>query len=153
MTFDLSSGWTVLPWLAAALLILAWTWWQRAGGGPLRQVVLAPRGGVLVALVAIGLNRPCRRHAWQYPPARGSRPARRLAVLLGSPQSRWQEATALARGATGSKGTPTSAFTASAKGSSPWMGRHSGRARNSPARTTPIRNSPPRSVNWPAGSA
>ena len=103
MTFDLSSDWAVLPWLAAALLALAWA---RRWGGPAlarsRNALLwAFRGGVLVALVMIGLN-PVRVAVT---PGSVHRPEVHVlldasqSMLLGSPQSRWQEGTALLRDA------------------------------------------------------
>jgi uncharacterized membrane protein len=103
MTFDLSSGWTVLPWLAAALLALLWA---RRRGGPAvarsRHALLwVFRGGVLAALVAIGLN-PVRVSVT---PGSVQRPEVHVlldasqSMLLGSPESRWQQGTALLRDA------------------------------------------------------
>src|SRR5437763_2921368 len=103
MTFDLSSGWAVLPWLVAALLILVWV---RRQSGPAvdrsRLVTLwLLRGGVLVALVAIGLN-PVRVSVT---PGSVQRPEVHVlldasqSMGLGSPASRWQEGTALLRDA------------------------------------------------------
>ena len=97
MTFDLSSGWAVLPWLMAALLILVWV---RRQSGPAvdrsRLVTLwLLRGGVLVALVAIGLN-PVRVSVT---PGSIHRPEVHVlldasqSMKLGSPDSRWHEAT------------------------------------------------------------
>ncbi len=103
MTFDLSSDWAVLPWLAAALLVLAWA--RRRGGPALARsrhgVLWGLRGGVLAALVAIGLN-----PVW-VAVTPGSIHHPEVHVLLdasqsmnqGSPQSRWQEGTALLRAA------------------------------------------------------
>jgi uncharacterized membrane protein len=101
MTFDLSSGWTVLPWLAAALLILLWV---RVRSGPAvsrsRHAALwLFRIGVLLALVAIGLN-PVRVSVT---PGSVNRPEVHVlldasqSMLLGSPASRWQEGTTLLR--------------------------------------------------------
>jgi uncharacterized membrane protein len=103
MTFDLSSDWAVLPWLAAALLVLVWV---RRWGGPVlarsrNWLLWAFRGGVLVALVVIGLN-PVRVAVT---PGSIHRPEVHVlldasqSMLLGSPQSRWQEGTALLRAA------------------------------------------------------
>jgi hypothetical protein len=103
MTVDLSAGWAVLPWLAAALMVLAWV---RGRSGPAvarsRQLTLwLIRGGVLVALVAIGLN-PVRVAVT---PGSINRPEVHVlldasqSMLLGSPESRWQEGTALLRDA------------------------------------------------------
>jgi uncharacterized membrane protein len=99
MTFDLGSGWAVLPWLAIALLAL---WWARRRGGPAiarsrNWALWAFRGCALAALVVVGLN-PVR--VWVTP---GSihRPEVHVlldasqSMLLGSPQTRWQEGTAL----------------------------------------------------------
>src|SRR5262249_40940448 len=101
MTFDLSSGWAVLPWLAAALLILVWA--QQRGGPALarsRHAALRVfRVGVLLALVAIGLN-PVRGAGT---PGSVTRPEVHVlldasqSMLLGSPESRWQEGAALLR--------------------------------------------------------
>jgi uncharacterized membrane protein len=103
MTFDVSSGWAVLPWLAAALLVL---WWARRWSGPAvarsRHAVLwIVRGGVLVALVLIGLN-PVHVSVT---PGSVHRPEVHVlldasqSMLLGSPESRWQEGTKLLRDA------------------------------------------------------
>jgi uncharacterized membrane protein len=103
MTFDLSSGWAVLPWLAAALLAL---WWARRRGGPAvarsRNAALwAFRGCALIALVLIGLN-PVRV---SITPGSIHGPEVHVlldasqSMLLGSPESRWQESTVLLRDA------------------------------------------------------
>jgi uncharacterized membrane protein len=105
MTFDLSSGWAVLPWLAAALLAL---WWVRRRSGPAvarsRHAVLGVfRGCVLLALVLIGLD-PVRVNVT---PGSVRRPEVHVlldasqSMLLGSPETRWQEGTALLRAALG----------------------------------------------------
>jgi uncharacterized membrane protein len=103
MTFDLSSDWMVLPWLAAALLALGWV--RRRGGPVLARsrhwLLWVFRGGVLAALVAIGLN-PVRVAVT---PGSVHRPEVHVlldasqSMLLGSPESRWQEGTALLRAA------------------------------------------------------
>lgn len=103
MTFDLNSAWAVGPWLAAAMLALAWAWW-RAGPPAARarhRILWAFRGGVLAALVAIGAN-PV--HVSVTPgPVR--RPEVHVlldasqSMLLGSPESRWGEGTAVLRSA------------------------------------------------------
>src|SRR5262245_31706646 len=103
MTVDLNAGWTVLPWLAAALLVLAWA--RRRGGPDLsrwRHVGLWRfRLGVLAALVAIGLS-PVRVAV---APGAVQRPEVHVlldasqSMLLGSPESRWQQGTALLRDA------------------------------------------------------
>jgi uncharacterized membrane protein len=103
MTFDLSSAWAVLPWLAAGLLAL---WWVRWWGGPAMArsrhwLLWLFRGGVLAALVMIGLN-PVRVAVT---PGSVHRPEVHVlldasqSMLLGSPSSRWQEGTALLRAA------------------------------------------------------
>src|SRR6516162_2035985 len=103
MTFDLSSSWVVLPWLAAALLAL---WWarQRSGSPVARSrhwVLWGLRGGVLAALVAIGLD-PVHVSVT---PGSVHRPEVHVlldasqSMLLGSPESRWQEGTKLLRDA------------------------------------------------------
>src|SRR5947209_15836127 len=103
MTFDLSSGWAVLPWLTTALLVLTWAW-KRAGPAVARShhwTLWLFRGAALAALVAIGLN-PV--HVAVTPGA-VNRPEVHVlldasqSMLLGSPQSRWQEGTALLRDA------------------------------------------------------
>jgi uncharacterized membrane protein len=103
MTFDLSSGWAVLPWLAAALLALVWI---RRRGGPAQArsrhaTLWLFRGCVLAGLVAIGLN-PVRVSVT---PGSVHRPEVHVlldasqSMLLGSPASRWQEGTVLLRAA------------------------------------------------------
>src|SRR5689334_10657853 len=103
MTFDLNSGWAVLPWLAAVLLVL---WWARRRSGPAvdrarHWTLWVLRGGVLAALVVIGLN-PVHVSVT---PGSIHRPEVHVlldasqSMLLGSPESRWQEGTALLRAA------------------------------------------------------
>jgi uncharacterized membrane protein len=103
MTFDYSSGWAVLPWLAAALLVLAW---MRQRGGPAlarshHWALWVCRVGALAALVAIGLN-PVHVSVT---PASIHRPEVHVlldssqSMRLGSPESRWQEGTAILRAA------------------------------------------------------
>src|SRR5437660_7541640 len=101
MTFDVNSGWVVFPWLAAGLLALWGARW-RAGPAVARSrhaILWLLRGGVLVALVAIGLN-PVRVAVT---PGSINRPEVHVlldasqSMLLGSPESRWQEGTALLR--------------------------------------------------------
>jgi uncharacterized membrane protein len=104
MTFDLGSDWMVLPWLAAALLALGWV--VRRWSGPTlarsrHWILWLFRGGVLAALVAIGLN-PVRVAVT---PGSVHRPEVHVlldasqSMLLGSPASRWQEGAALLRAA------------------------------------------------------
>src|SRR5207248_10238832 len=103
MTYDLSPGWAVLPWLAAARLALTWL---RHRGGPAvarsRHVALwACRVGALAALVAIGLN-PVHVSVT---PGSIQRPEVHVlldasqSMRLGSPETRWHEGTAILRGA------------------------------------------------------
>lgn len=103
MTYDLSPGWAVLPWLAAALLALIWLR-QRSGPAVARArhaALWTCRAGVLVALVAIGLN-PVHVSVI---PGTIHRPEVHVlldasqSMKLGSPESRWQEGTAILRGA------------------------------------------------------
>src|SRR4051812_39325954 len=103
MALDTGSAGAVLPWLTAA--VLAPGWLRHRGGPPPAPSRHAPlwvcRGGVLAALVAVGLN-PV--HVAVIPD-----PVRRPEVhvlldasqsmRLGSPESRWQEATSLLRSA------------------------------------------------------
>src|SRR5262245_48921451 len=105
MTFDYYTGLALLPWLAAALLVLAWTWW-RSGPAVARSRNLALwlfRIGALAALVVIGLN-PVRVSVT---PGSIERPEVHVlldasqSMLLGSPESRWQQGTALLRDALG----------------------------------------------------
>jgi uncharacterized membrane protein len=93
----------VFPWLAAGLLVLAWVW-TRSGPAVDRSRLVTLwvlRGGVLVALVAIGLN-PVRVSVT---PGGIQRPEVHVlldaseSMRLGSPASRWQEATGLLRDA------------------------------------------------------
>jgi uncharacterized membrane protein len=103
MTFDLSSGWVVLPWLAVVLLALLWA---RQRGGPAvarsrHWVLWIFRACMLAALVAIGLN-PVHVAVT---PGSINRPEVHVlldasqSMLLGSPESRWDEGTALLRAA------------------------------------------------------
>jgi uncharacterized membrane protein len=103
MTCDLSSGWVVLPWLATALLTLWWVW--RRSGSPVARsrhwALWVFRGSVLAALVVIGLNPVLV----SVTPGSVHRPEVHVlldasqSMLLGSPESRWQEGTALLRDA------------------------------------------------------
>jgi uncharacterized membrane protein len=101
MTLDLSSRWAVLPWLAIALLALVWL---RHKGGPTlarsrHWALWLCRIGALAALVAIGLN-PVHVSVT---PAPVNRPEVHIlldasqSMRLGTPESRWQEGTALLR--------------------------------------------------------
>ncbi len=101
MALDYSFGWAVLPWLAAALLILVWLR-QRGGPALVRSQhwgLWLCRIGALVALVAIGLN-PVHVSVI---PSPIQRPEVHIlldasqSMRLGNPESRWQEATALLR--------------------------------------------------------
>jgi uncharacterized membrane protein len=103
MTFDLSSDWAVLPWLAVVLLALLWA---RQRGGPAvarsrHWALWVFRACVLAALVAIGLN-PVHVAVT---PGSVHRPEVHIlldasqSMLLGSPESRWDEGTALLRDA------------------------------------------------------
>jgi uncharacterized membrane protein len=103
MALDLSWGWVVLPWLATALLILVLL---RQQGGPAlvrsqHWVLWVCRVGALVALVAIILN-PVHVSVT---PAPLHRPEVHVlldasqSMRLGSPESRWSEATSLLRSA------------------------------------------------------
>jgi uncharacterized membrane protein len=103
MTFDLSSGWVALPAVAIALLAL---WWARRRGGPTvgrarHWALRLFRGCVLAALVAIGLN-PVHVAVT---PGSVRRPEVHVlldasqSMLLGSPESRWDEGTGLLRAA------------------------------------------------------
>ncbi|OWK43039.1 hypothetical protein FRUB_02638 [Fimbriiglobus ruber] len=100
---DFSSGWAVAPWLTAAVLALVWMRWQ-VGPPAVRsrqRVLWVLRGCILAALVAIGLN-PV--HVAVTPGA-VHRPEIHVlldasqSMLLGSPESRWAEGTALLRDA------------------------------------------------------
>jgi uncharacterized membrane protein len=103
MTFDLGSDWMTLPWLAAAVLAL---WWVRRLAGPAltrsrHWALWVFRAAVLCALVVIGLN-PVRVSVT---PGSVHRPEVHVlldasqSMLLGTPKSRWQEATELLRAA------------------------------------------------------
>jgi uncharacterized membrane protein len=103
MTFDLNSAWVVLPWLTTALLLLFWA--RRRGGPALARshhwALWLFRGGALAALVAIGLNPvhvAVTPGAVQRPEVHVLLDASQ-SMLLGSPESRWQEGTALLRAA------------------------------------------------------
>ena len=103
MTLDLNSVWEALPWLAAALLALGWL---RHSAGPAltrsrHSVLWFCRIGTLAALVAIGLN-PVHVSVT---PAPLNRPEVHIlldasqSMRLGSPETRWEEATSLLRAA------------------------------------------------------
>ncbi|HTU17176.1 MAG TPA: hypothetical protein VMG10_03880 [Gemmataceae bacterium] len=103
MTFDYSSDWAVLPWLAAALLAL---WWVRRWSGPAiarsgHWLLWVSRIGALGALVIIGLN-PVRVAVT---PGSVRRPEVHVlldasqSMLLGGSDSRWQQGTSLLRDA------------------------------------------------------
>jgi uncharacterized membrane protein len=101
--FDLSPAWAVLPWVAGAVLVLAWV--SRRSGPALPRsrhwTLWACRTGALVALVAIALN-PVHVAVT---PAPAHRPEVHVlldasqSMRLGAPASRWDEATALVRAA------------------------------------------------------
>lgn len=101
--FDFSPAWAVLPWAAAAVVLLVVAQ-QRAGAALPRArhwALWACRVGVLALLAAIVLN-PV--HV-QVIPAPAHRPEVHIlldasqSMKLGSPESRWQEATALVKAA------------------------------------------------------
>ena len=103
MTLDLSSGWAILPWLAVALLALMLL---RFKSGPTlgrahHWFLWCCRIGALAALAAIILN-PVHVSVI---PAPINRPEVHVlldasqSMRLGSPESRWQEGTALLRAA------------------------------------------------------
>src|SRR5579872_6338293 len=103
MTLDLSSGWEMLPWLAASLLALAWL---RYKGGPSlprsrHWALWLCRGLALVLLAIICLN-PVHVSVT---PAPLHRPEVHIlldssqSMRLGKPETRWQEATTLLRSA------------------------------------------------------
>src|SRR5437764_11592601 len=101
MTYDLSPGWAVLPWLATALLALAWV--RRRSGPPVSRAqhaaLWAFRGCALAALVVIWLD-PVHVSVT---PGSVRRPEVHVlldasqSMKLGSPESRWQEGTAILR--------------------------------------------------------
>ena len=101
MALDLSSGWAVLPWLAAALLAALLL--RRQSGPPLPRsrnwALWTCRIGVLATLVAIGLN-PVHVSVI---PAPINRPEVHIlldssqSMRLGNPDTRWREATTLLR--------------------------------------------------------
>ena len=103
MTFDLSLGWIVLPWLAIAVIALAWTRYRsgtalaRSRHWSLRLI----RGFVLAAFVVIGLD-PVRV---AITPGSAQRPEVHVlldssqSMLLGTPETRWQKGTGLLRAA------------------------------------------------------
>jgi uncharacterized membrane protein len=103
MALDLGSTWVVLPVLAVALLVLAWGWLQ---GGPALErsrhwSLWLCRGAALAALVAIILN-PVRVTVTPDPVRRPEAHVlldASQSMKLGSPESRWQEATAILRDA------------------------------------------------------
>jgi uncharacterized membrane protein len=101
MTFDLSSDWMVLLWLAPVLVAFGWAR-RRAMPAMARSRNVALwvcRGCVLAVLVVIGLN-PVRV---TITPGAVQRPEVHVlldasqSMLLGSPESRWQEGTGLLR--------------------------------------------------------
>jgi uncharacterized membrane protein len=103
MSFDLSSDWMVLPWLVPALVAL---WWARGRAAPAlarsrNWALWIFRGCVLAALATIALN-PVRVNVT---PGAVQRPEVHVlldasqSMTLGSPESRWQEGTALVRAA------------------------------------------------------
>jgi hypothetical protein len=103
MTLDLSAALTVAPWLAAAALVLAWARWR--SGPPASRAHQAGlwlfRGVALAALVVIGAN-PV--HVAVTPGVVKRAEVHVLldasqSMLLGSPESRWQEGTSLLRAA------------------------------------------------------
>src|SRR5262249_35927113 len=103
MSYDVNPGWAVLPWLTAALLALAWLR-QRSGPAVTRShhaALWVLRGAALAVLVAIGLN-PVHVSVT---PGSVRRPEVHVlldasqSMKLGSPDSRWQEGTALLRDA------------------------------------------------------
>lgn len=101
LSLDVGSAWAVLPWLGAAVLALAWV--RRQSGPPVprsRHIVLwICRGGVLAALIAIGLN-PVHVDVT---PSPIHRPEVHVlldasqSMRLGSPDTRWNEANAILR--------------------------------------------------------
>jgi uncharacterized membrane protein len=103
MAFDPSSTWAVLPWLAPALLTLLWAW-RRGGPAMARShnwALWLFRGCALAVLAVIALN-PVRVSVT---PGVVSRPEVHVlldasqSMLLGSPESRWQQGTSLLRAA------------------------------------------------------
>jgi uncharacterized membrane protein len=103
MAFEYSWVWAVLPWLTAGLLVLVWVW-ARSGPAVARShhaALRVCRIGVLLVLVTIGLN-PVHVSVT---PGVVNRPEVHVlldasqSMRLGSPESRWQEGTALLRGA------------------------------------------------------
>jgi uncharacterized membrane protein len=103
MTFDLTSSWVALPALVLALLVLLWA--RRRGGPAVARsrhwALRVFRGCVLAALVAIGLN-PVHVAVT---PGSIHRPEVHIlldasqSMLLGTPESRWEEGTVLLRAA------------------------------------------------------
>jgi len=101
VSLDVGSAWAVLPWLAAALVTLAWV--RRQCGEPLARsrhwAIWACRGGVLAALIAIGLN-PVQVSVTPTPI---HRPEVHVlldasqSMRLGSPDSRWLEGISVLR--------------------------------------------------------
>jgi uncharacterized membrane protein len=103
LAFDLSSAWMVLPWLATVLLALSWAR-QRAGPAVARSrhwVLWVFRGCALAALLVIGLN-PVHVAVT---PGTVHRPEVHVlldasqSMLLGTPDSRWQDGTTFLRAA------------------------------------------------------
>ena len=99
LALELDSVWAVLPWLTAALVALAWLRRQAAPAQARAQhwALLLCRLGVLAALVAIGTN-PVHVTVTPDPI---HRPEVHVlldasqSMRLGSPESRWEESTAL----------------------------------------------------------
>ena len=148
----------MLPWLAAALLVCgrgsgAGRRWPAPATGPCGSSGAC----ALAALVAIGLN-PVHVAVT---PGPVHRPEVHVlldasqSMRLGSPESRWQEGTALLRDALdrqeGHADVRVHRFGERLVAGGP--GRVPGGRRTRPARTTPTPSWPPRSGNWPAGSA
>ena len=100
-SFDLSPAWAVLPWLAGALVVLVWAG-RRAGSAVPRarhRALGLLRAGVLTVLAVIALD-PVRVSVT---PAPAHRPEVHIlldasqSMRLGTPTSRWEEATGLLR--------------------------------------------------------
>src|SRR3954449_5557678 len=101
LAFDLGPAWALLPWVAAAASLFLWVRRKagpaqaRAGHWSLRLL----RGTALVGLVAVAAN-PVRVSVT---PGTVHRPEIHVlldasqSMRLGTPQSRWGEATAIVR--------------------------------------------------------